>query len=59
MYNPLSGRPAVWVVLQDSHANYYLQNAPVKFLLNGRWRANNILPGHGICRINFVLVNRG
>jgi hypothetical protein len=55
-YRPVYARPFVWVVLQDVYSNYYLQSPPVYFLPDGRWIADNILPGKGITTIHFVTV---
>jgi hypothetical protein len=55
-YWPPYAQPLVWVLLQDAYANYYLQSPPVNFLPNGRWVADNIIPGKGIMTIHFVAV---
>jgi class 3 adenylate cyclase len=47
----------VWVVLEDSYGNYYLQNPPVKFSNDGRWEARNVVPGLGIEVVDFVRVS--
>ncbi len=47
-------RVHVWVVLQDSYGNYYLQYPEVMFLPNGRWVATNVNLGEGILFIHFV-----
>lgn len=53
-----SGDPRpVRVILQDSYGNYYLQHPEIRFLAHGTWRAENILPGHGITSVHFVLVD--
>lgn len=56
LYWPLYSQPLVWVVLQDKHHHYYLQSPPVNFLPDGRWIADNIIPGNGIITIHFVAV---
>jgi hypothetical protein len=55
-YRPLYPQPWVWVVLQDSYSNYYLQSPPVNFLPDGRWVADNIILGEGITAVHFVQV---
>jgi hypothetical protein len=55
-YRTPNTQPLVWVVLQDKHKNYYLQSPPVNFLPNGRWIADNVVPGEGIISIHFVAV---
>jgi hypothetical protein len=55
-YWPPFVRPRVWVVLQDNHFNYYLQSPPVNFLPDGRWIADNIIPGKGITTVHFVAI---
>lgn len=55
-YWPPYSEPHVWVVLQDSQANYYLQSPPIHFLPDGRWVADNIIPGEGIIAIHLVKV---
>lgn len=52
------GSGQVWVILKDSRGRYYLQNPPVKFLSGGKWIAENIRPGKGITRVDFVYVTR-
>lgn len=48
--------PYVWVVLQDTIGQYYLQNPPVEFHSDGTWIAHNIRPGQGISEIAVVQV---
>jgi len=48
--------PYVWVVLQDTIGQYYLQNPPVEFHSDGTWIARNIRPGQGIIQIAIVQV---
>lgn len=55
-YWPPNTSSFVWVVLQDAYTNYYLQSPPVNFLPDGRWVADNILPGKGITTIHFIAV---
>src|SRR5947209_5416791 len=50
------GSGHVWVVLQDSYANFYLQNPPVQFNGGGTWTATHVNPGPGITLVNFVYV---
>ncbi len=50
------GSGLVWVVLEDSYRNYYLQNPPVQFNGDGTWTATNINPGPGITMVDFVSV---
>lgn len=56
-YSPISIRASVWVVLQDSDNNYYLQSPEVNFMPNGRWIASNVIIGHGITSLNFIGVD--
>jgi hypothetical protein len=48
---------SVWVILEDSYGNFYLQHPQVIFQPNGHWRAINIRPGKGIGIIHFVRVD--
>ncbi|MEI6152320.1 MAG: hypothetical protein WCQ10_07320 [Chitinophagia bacterium] len=48
----------VWVVLQDTYGNYYLQNPPVVFFNDGRWHSVNIVPGADIASISFIEVDQ-
>jgi len=59
VYAPPSAQAHVWVILQDTYGNYYLQNPPVSLLPDGRWIATNVLPGHGIVLFHFVRVGSG
>ena len=47
----------VWVALEDSYGNYYLQNPEIRFLPDGVWTATNVLPGGGISFVHFVRVD--
>jgi TIR domain len=50
-----SGGPRdIWVILEDSFRQYYVQNPPVRFQPDGSWRATNVLPGRGITFVLFV-----
>jgi hypothetical protein len=55
-YQPQQPQPYVWVVLQDIYGSYYLQSPQVSFLSDGKWVADNIVPGRGIMAIHFVSV---
>jgi len=48
------GLRVVWVILEDSYRQYYVQNPPVRFQPGGTWRATNVLPGQGIMFVLFV-----
>lgn len=48
----------VWVILEDSLGQYYLQNPPIRFQGNGEWIAKNIRAGKGIEMVDFVHANR-
>ena len=48
--------PYVWVVLQDTIGQYYLQNPPVSFNPDGTWQALNVIPGLRIIEIAVVQV---
>ncbi len=50
------GSGLVWVVLEDNIGNYYLQSPPVRFQGGGQWLAENIRPGAGITKVDFVSV---
>ena len=50
------GSGHVWVLLEDSLKQFYLQNPPVQFLSGGQWTVGNIRPTGGITTINFVYV---
>jgi hypothetical protein len=48
--------PYVWVLLQDTRGQYYLQYPPVSFNPDGSWQAPNVIPGPGISEIAVVQV---
>ena len=50
--------PPVWVVLQSRYGDYYLQHPEVKFQVDGRWIAENVIPGMEMEHIHFVCVGR-
>jgi len=50
------GSGLVWVVLEDSPGNYYLQSPPVQFTDDGKWVARNVRPLRGIIAVTFVSV---
>ncbi len=45
----------VWILVGDVYGNYYLQNPPVSFEVDGTW-STSIQPGSGITKIFAVLV---
>lgn len=55
-YLPHDGLSA-WTLLEDSYGNYYLQDPQVQFLPYDIWIAPNVIPGIGIERIHFMMVN--
>ena len=55
-YSPPQGLRA-WTLLEDFYGNYYLQDPDIRFLPYNIWMATNIIPGIGIERIRFVMVD--
>ena len=55
-YSPRQGLRA-WTVLEDFYGNYYLQDPEIHFLPYNIWMATNVIPGIGIERIHFLMVN--
>ena len=55
-YSPINGLHA-WTLLEDAYKNYYLQDSEIRFLPQNVWIAENIIPGLGIKRIHFVMVD--
>jgi hypothetical protein len=51
-----TGSGQVWVVLEDSLGQYYLQSPSVQFQDSGKWVAENIRPLQGITEVDFVSV---
>ena len=52
----IEGSGQVWVVLQDSLQQFYLQNPPVQFLGSRQWTVSNVQPKKGITAVDFVYV---
>jgi hypothetical protein len=50
------GSAQVWVVVEDTSGNSYLQHPPVRFDDNGQWTARNIVTAVGTVKIDFVYV---
>jgi hypothetical protein len=50
------GSGLVWVILEDSFGNSYLQSPPVQFTGDGKWVASNVRPLRGITAVRFVAV---
>jgi hypothetical protein len=46
----------VWILLQDRHGNYYLQNPPVRLEKDGTWSQDHMVVGRDIVRIIVIQV---
>jgi len=46
----------IWLVLSDAFGNLYLQNPPVRLLVNGSWTGRNVNLGQGVTEIHAVRV---